>query len=544
MSKVRAASQRKASYPYLIWALIFIIVPLLMVIYYTFTDAAGSFTMDNILSIGDYMDTFLLSIWLGAIATFLCLLIAYPAAYIMSRMKASRQKTMLMLVMLPMWINLLLRTYALMGILEDTGLINRLLTLLHLPNVHMINTPGAVVLGMIYNFLPYMILPLYSIMTKVDGSIIEAAQDLGSQRIRYFPPRHSAIERTGDCFGGHHGFCAVDQHLLYLAKAGRHQHPDRRCDRHEIFLRKQLQPWRRIILCAHADDLDLYGCDERVFGRRRGGDSGMTKLSKVYMALLLLLMYAPIAVMIFFSFNSSDSTSVFTGFSLKWYSELFRDKETIQALINTLILAVISAVVSTVLGTAAAVGINAMGKGMRKTVNMVTNIPMMNPEIVTGVSMMLLFVFAGRLLGIVNVLGFWTLLIAHITFNLPYVILSVLPSLRRTDRHLSEAAQDLGCTPFSAFFRVVLPSIMPGIISGMLMAFTLSIDDFVISYFTSGPSFQTLPLRIYSMTKRRVKPDINALSTLMFAAILILLILMNVREAREDKKQRSVRGGK
>ena len=186
MSKVRAASQRKASYPYLIWALIFIIVPLLMVIYYTFTDAAGSFTMDNILSIGDYMDTFLLSIWLGAIATFLCLLIAYPAAYIMSRMKASRQKTMLMLVMLPMWINLLLRTYALMGILEDTGLINRLLTLLHLPNVHMINTPGAVVLGMIYNFLPYMILPLYSIMTKVDGSIIEAAQDLGASGFDIF----------------------------------------------------------------------------------------------------------------------------------------------------------------------------------------------------------------------------------------------------------------------------------------------------------------------------------------------------------------------
>ena len=186
MSKVRAASQRKASYPYLIWALIFIIVPLLMVIYYTFTDASGSFTMDNILSICDYMDTFLLSIWLGAIATFLCLLIAYPAAYIMSRMKASRQKTMLMLVMLPMWINLLLRTYALMGILEDTGLINRLLTLLHLPNVHMINTPGAVVLGMIYNFLPYMILPLYSIMTKVDGSIIEAAQDLGASGFDIF----------------------------------------------------------------------------------------------------------------------------------------------------------------------------------------------------------------------------------------------------------------------------------------------------------------------------------------------------------------------
>ncbi len=264
----------------------------------------------------------------------------------------------------------------------------------------------------------------------------------------------------------------------------------------------------------------------------------MKAVSKIYMTLLLLFLYAPIVVMIVYSFNASESTSVFTGFSLKWYGELFRDRETIRALVNSLIIAVLSAVISTILGTAAAVGINAMNSRMRKTVNMITNIPMMNPDIVTGVSMMLLFVFAGRIFGIVDILGFWTMLIAHITFNLPYVILSVLPSLRRTDRHLSEAAQDLGCTTFSAFFRVVLPSIMPGIITGMLMAFTLSIDDFVISYFTSGPTFQTLPLRIYSMTKRRVTPDINALSTIMFVAILFLLILINVREAREDKKSR------
>ena len=264
----------------------------------------------------------------------------------------------------------------------------------------------------------------------------------------------------------------------------------------------------------------------------------MKAVSKIYMTLLLLFLYAPIVVMIVYSFNASESTSVFTGFSLKWYGELFRDRETIRALVNSLIIAVLSAVISTVLGTAAAVGVNAMNRRMRQTVNMVTNIPMMNPDIVTGVSMMLLFVFAGRIFGIVDILGFWTMLIAHITFNLPYVILSVLPSLRRTDRHLSEAAQDLGCTPFSAFFRVVLPSIMPGIITGMLMAFTLSIDDFVISYFTSGPTFQTLPLRIYSMTKRRVTPDINALSTIMFVAILILLILINFREVREDKKSR------
>jgi spermidine/putrescine transport system permease protein len=177
-----------------------------------------------------------------------------------------------------------------------------------------------------------------------------------------------------------------------------------------------------------------------------------------------------------------------------------------------------------------------MRRWQQNAINQVTNVPMMNPDIVTGVSMLLLFAFVGVMLGNRQILGFWTLLIAHITFNLPYVILSVQPTLRRVDTHLSEAAQDLGCTPLSAFFKVILPSIMPGIITGLITAFTLSIDDFVISYFTSGTGFQTLPLRIYSMTKRRVKPDINALSTLMFLAVLVLLIIINWRQAKEEKK--------
>ena len=264
----------------------------------------------------------------------------------------------------------------------------------------------------------------------------------------------------------------------------------------------------------------------------------MKKLSKVYLGLIFVFLYAPILVMVFFSFNASNSTSVFTGFSFHWYRELFRDSETLRALYNTLIIAVLSALISTVIGTAAAVGISSMNKWLRRVVNHVTNIPMMNPDIVTGVSMMLLFVFLGSVLGITEVLGFWTLLIAHITFNLPYVILSVLPSLRQTDSHLAEAAQDLGCPPGKAFFKVVLPSIMPGVLTGMIMAFTLSIDDFVISYFTSGPAFQTLPLRIYAMTKRRVQPDINALSTIMFVVVLVLLVLINVRQAKEENKNR------
>ncbi|MBQ2842476.1 MAG: ABC transporter permease [Clostridia bacterium] len=259
--------------------------------------------------------------------------------------------------------------------------------------------------------------------------------------------------------------------------------------------------------------------------------------SKVYTFLVFLFLYAPILVMILFSFNSTSSTSVFSGFSLDWYKALAEDEATLRSLYNTIILAVCSSVIATVLGTAAAVGIDKFKKGpVRSGVMAVTNIPMTNPEIVTGISMMLLFVFVGKLVSDDAVLGFGTMLIAHVTFNLPYVILNVLPKLRQTDRNLSEAAQDLGCKPVTAFFKVVLPSIMPGIITGMIMAFTLSLDDFIISYFTSGPGFQTLPIAIFSMTKKRVKPDMYALSALIFVSILVLLILYNIAQSKSEEK--------
>ncbi len=266
----------------------------------------------------------------------------------------------------------------------------------------------------------------------------------------------------------------------------------------------------------------------------------MSPLSKLYVAFIMIFLYAPIVVMIIFSFNASASTSVMTGFSTRWYTSLLHDEATMKSLYNTLILAVSSSLCATVMGTAAAVGINAMkNKWVKRATMSVTNIPMMNPEIVTGISMMLLFVFVAKLLGVADALGFWTMLIAHITFNLPYVILSVLPKLRQLDPHLPEAAMDLGCTPVQAFFKVTLPSISTGIISGLMMSFTLSLDDFVISYFTQGPSFETLPIRIFSMTKKRVTPDMYALSTLIFVAILLLLILLNVSQVRGEKRMRN-----
>jgi len=257
----------------------------------------------------------------------------------------------------------------------------------------------------------------------------------------------------------------------------------------------------------------------------------------IFIGIIYFLLYAPLLVMVFFSFNEAKSTSVFTGFSLKWYRELFASSTTMTALKNTLILAVLSSVIATVIGTAAAVYIYYLRKKWWKnTLDIVTNIPMMNPDIVTGVSLMLLFVFVGRLVGAANSLSFITLLIAHVTFNLPYVILNVLPKLNQTDSHLVEAAQDLGSTPTEAFFRVILPAIMPGVTSGLLMAFTLSLDDFVISYYTTGSSFQTLPLLIFSMTKKAVKPDMYALSTIIFVTVLVLLLAVNIGQIKAAEK--------
>lgn len=263
----------------------------------------------------------------------------------------------------------------------------------------------------------------------------------------------------------------------------------------------------------------------------------MKHFSRVIITVLYLFLFAPLLVIFLYSFNLSNSTSVFTGFSFQWYKELIHDAELINALKNSIILAILSSAIATVIGTAAAVGTHAFKRRWTQGLTMtVTNIPMMNPDIVTGISMMLLFVFAGVLVGTKNSLGFVTLLIAHITFNIPYVMLSVMPKLKQTPISLAEAAEDLGCTPFKSFFKVILPAISSGISTGFVMAFTLSLDDFVISHFTSGSTFQTLPILIYSMTKRRVRLDIYALSTVIFLAVLVLLVLNNFAKGSDISK--------
>lgn len=260
-------------------------------------------------------------------------------------------------------------------------------------------------------------------------------------------------------------------------------------------------------------------------------------LKRSYIYLVFAFLYMPIAVLMVYSFNDSRSRGVWGGFTLRWYVELFQDRTIMGSLYSTLFIGATAAVIATIIGTLAAIGIH-NSKGIQKKLIMnVTYLPVLNPEIVTAISLMILFVFAKVRF------GYLTLLLAHITFNIPYVILSVLPKLRQLNKHLYEAALDLGCTPAGALWKVIVPEIMPGIITGLLLAFTLSIDDFVISFFTTGSGVSTLSITIYSMARQGIKPTLNALSTIMFTFVLVLLIIVNVRQAREERKERSGKNG-
>ena len=268
----------------------------------------------------------------------------------------------------------------------------------------------------------------------------------------------------------------------------------------------------------------------------------MKRANKILTILMFVFLYIPMAVLIVASFNTGKDITNFEGFTFNQYAELFRDKDLLGLLGNSVLIALLSTGISIALGTMAAVGIHSLKPKMRKVVMSLTNIPMTNPDIVTGVSLSLLFVFVGSgMLGQRESLNFWTLLIAHVTFGLPYVILNVMPKLQQMDASLTDAAMDLGCTPVRAFFRVTLQEIMPGIVAGGIMAFTMSLDDFVISYFVTGSNFVTLPVEIYTYTKKPIHPKVYAMFTLLFGLIFVLMLTMNLLQLRADNKKKDRR---
>ena len=268
----------------------------------------------------------------------------------------------------------------------------------------------------------------------------------------------------------------------------------------------------------------------------------MKRANRFITILIFIFLYIPMAVLVVASFNTGKNITHFDGFTLQQYVKLFKDDGLLELLRNSLIVSVLASFLATVFGTVAAIGINGLNPRLRKAAMSLTNIPMTNPDIVTGVSLSLLFVFVGtKLLGQKNSLTFWTLLVAHVTFNLPYVILNIMPKLKQMDESLTDAALDLGCTHLQAFFKVTIHEIMPGIISGAIMAFTMSLDDFVISYFVTGMDFITLPVEIYTYTKKPIQPKIYAMFTLMFLLIFVLMVISNVIQLMGDKKRLDAR---
>lgn len=256
---------------------------------------------------------------------------------------------------------------------------------------------------------------------------------------------------------------------------------------------------------------------------------------KIYIALIFLFLYAPIATLMVLSFNASKTRAKWGGFTFKWYTRLIQNDDILKALGNTLLIALLSSVIATVIGTVACIAMNHMKKRTRTVMMGITNIPMLNADIVTGISLMLLFISFGFRF------GFGTILLSHITFNIPYVILSVMPRMKQLNPSIYEAALDLGASPVSAFRRVVFPDLLPGILSGFLMAFTMSLDDFIITHFTKGAGVDTLSTKIYTEVRKGIKPEMYALSTIIFLSVLVLLLLVNAapdkQDARADKKQ-------
>lgn len=262
-------------------------------------------------------------------------------------------------------------------------------------------------------------------------------------------------------------------------------------------------------------------------------------LQRIYLIFIFILLYAPILTLIILSFNASKTRAKWGGWTLKWYVSMFQNSAIMDALRNTLVIALLSAAIATLLGLTAAISLNNMRRRSRTVILGIINIPMLNAEIVTGISLMLVFIAFGNFLtnfGYTIQFGFWTVLIGHITFNLPYVVLSIMPKLKQINISTYEAALDLGASPLWAFFKVVLPDIMPGVLSGFLLAFTLSLDDFVITHFVKGPGFETLSTKIYTEVRKGIKPEMYALSTLLFVSVLVLLLLVNVKPKEKSSR--------
>lgn len=461
---------RRLSYPYIVWMAIFVIVPLIIVCIYGLTDKTGAFTLENVKSIASpvHLKALFLSLKLSIISTVLCFVLALPLALVIRGMHLKSSGFIIFVFILPMWMNFLLRTIAWQSLLEKTGVINMILQSIGLPKQNLINTEGAIILGMIYNFLPFMVLPIYNSLIKIPQDTFDAAKDLGANWIQTLWRITLPQILPGIVSGITMVFVpAMTTFVISNLLGGAKINLIGNVIEQEFTTANNWYGRSRLSIDFEILILGSMAVS-RTLRKRRGGcdmvGKALAKISgRIYLALIFIFLYAPIATLIVLSFNESRFRGKWGGFSLKWYESLFSSREIMDALWTTLLLAFLSALIATIFGTMVSFAMNHMKKLPRMILMTVTNIPMLNADIVTGISLMLLFI------ALRYRMGFGSVLIAHITFNLPYVVLSVLPKLKQMNKSVFEAALDLGASRRYAFVKVVFPDILPGILTGIFV---------------------------------------------------------------------------
>ena len=503
------SSRKSWTLPYIIFSAIFVIIPLFLIVVYAFTDDSGHLTLANFQKFFEHpeaINTFVYSIGIAIITTLVCILLGYPAAWILSNSKLNRSKTMVVLFILPMWVNILVRTLATVALFD------------------FFSVPlgeGALIFGMVYNFIPFMIYPIYNTLQKMDHSYIEAAQDLGANPVQVFLKAVLPLSMPGVMSGIMMVFMPT---ISTFAIA-------------ELLTMNNIKLFGTTIQENINNSMWNYGAALSLIMLLLIAATSLLKkiFAQTYLWILLLLLYSPIVIIVIYSFTEAKVLGNWTGFSTKLYSSLFTTgahHSLMNALINTITIALLAATASTLLGSIAAIGIFNLKARSRKAIGFVNSIPILNGDIITGISLFLLFVS----LGITQ--GYTTVVLAHITSCAPYVVLSVLPRLKQMNPNIYEAALDLGATPMQALWKVIIPEIRPGMISGFMLALTLSIDDFAVTVFTIGnQGLETLSTYIYADARKGgLTPELRPLSAIIFVVVLALLVVINYRAGKTKKK--------
>lgn len=506
--------------------------------------------LGNFLQLTDdplYFDAYLQSLQVAAISTICCLLIGYPLAWAVAHSKPSTRNILLLLVILPSWTSFLIRVYAWMGILKNNGVLNNFLLWLGVIDqpLTILHTNLAVYIGIVYAYVPFMVLPVYTALIRIDYSLVEAALDLGARPLKTFFTVIVPLTKGGIIAGSM---------LVFIPAVGEFVIPELLGGPDSIMIGRVL--WQEffnnrdwpvasavaiiMLLLLIVPIMWFHKHQQKKRGRTRMNNLPVVRSPWRIVILLLgfTFLYAPMLMLVIYSFNSSKLVTVWAGWSTRWYGELLRDDAMMSAVGLSLTIAACAATAAAILGTIAAVVLVRFGKfrGSNGFAFMITA-PLVMPDVITGLSLLLLFVALAHAIGWPADRGMLTIWLAHVTFCTAYVAVVISSRLRELDSSIEEAAMDLGATPLKVFFVITLPMIMPAIISGWLLAFTLSLDDLVIASFVSGPGATTLPMLVFSSVRMGVNPEINALATLILGAVGIVGFIAWYLMARAEKQR-------